>query len=84
MMRTVKFRKIGLEVNFSRTKPDKDSVVQPLDELVMSIQVPANEARKYLQLLKQFKERIQYLPGLAPLYGAVALLEDAIVEEMEE
>jgi hypothetical protein len=84
-MRTIKFPKIGLDVDFVRTKPSMgDDKVQPTDSLAMSVRVPAHEVQKYLALLGQFKERIQYLPGLAPLYGAVVLIENSIVQEMEE
>jgi len=73
-MKTVRFNKVGLDVNFERVG----------DELQVSINVPAPMVNEKLKMLQDFKERARYLPGLGPVYHVISLLEAAIIGALEE
>lgn len=73
-MKTVRFNKVGLDVNFERVG----------DELQISINVTAATVNEKLRILQDFKERTRYLPGLGPVYHVICLLESAILGALEE
>lgn len=73
-MQTVRFPKIGIDVNFERKA----------DSLVVSIDTPTARVNGILQKMREFKERIQFFPGLSFIYHIISKLEEAIVAALEE
>jgi len=74
-MQTVRFPKIGINVDFKRGA----------GVLRTSIVVPTPQVNSILQKMREFKQRVQFLPGFgAIVYHHVTSIEEAIVAALEE